>query len=241
MKLDLLGVGSNAKTIKSDKGGVYKTAILYLAPAEQVDGVNLCPMSKKANCRDACLYTAGRGAFNNVQAARIRKTMLWRDHRAEFIDRLNEDIYRFTKHCLRHDVLPAVRLNGTSDIMWEQLDGGLFRMSRNPIMMNHPSVQFYDYTKILSRVDRRPPPNYHLTLSYSGASPRYKRDVVEAAKRTGTNMAVVFRDEIPDMFEGLPVVNGDKDDLRFLDPPRHVVGLTAKGQAKRDTSGFVVD
>ena len=234
MKLDLLGVGSNAKTIKSDKGGVYKTAILYLAPAEQVDGVNLWPMSKKANCRDACLYTAGRGAFNNVQAARIRKTMLWRDHRAEFMDRLNEDIYRFTKHCLRHDVLPAVRLNGTSDIMWEQFEPG-------GLMTEHPSVQFYDYTKILSRVDRRPYPNYHLTLSYSGASPRYKRDVVEAAKRTGTNMAVVFRNEIPGIFEGLPVISGDKDDLRFLDPPRHVVGLTAKGQAKKDTSGFVVN
>ena len=76
MKLELLSVGTNAKTVKSDKQGVYLTAILYLAPAVQVAGVNLCPLSEMAKCRAACLYTAGRGAFNSVQSARIRKTVL---------------------------------------------------------------------------------------------------------------------------------------------------------------------
>ena len=39
MKLKLLGVGNNAKTVKGD-GSEYLTAIMYLTPADKVDGVN---------------------------------------------------------------------------------------------------------------------------------------------------------------------------------------------------------
>ena len=44
MKLKLLGVGNNAKTVKGD-GSEYLTAILYLAPADTVYGINVCPMA----------------------------------------------------------------------------------------------------------------------------------------------------------------------------------------------------
>jgi hypothetical protein len=56
-------------------------------------------------------------------------------------------------------------------------------------------------------------------------------------------MAVVFRSKhsIPKTFRGLRVVDGDKDDLRFLDPKGVVVALYAKGKATKDTSGFVID
>ena len=37
------------------------------------------------------------------------------------------------------------------------------------------------------------------------------------------------------------VVNGDESDLRFLDPRNSIVGLKAKGKAKKDTTGFVVN
>jgi hypothetical protein len=37
----------------------------------------------------------------------------------------------------------------------------------------------------------------------------------------------------------MPVFNGDESDLRFLDPKGVIVGLYAKGKAKKDTSGFV--
>jgi hypothetical protein len=60
---------------------------------------------------------------------------------------------------------------------------------------------------------------------------------------TGSNnMAVVFRDKdkIPKSFKGFQVVDGDKDDLRFLDPKGVVVALYAKGKAKQDASGFVI-
>lgn len=230
---NLLSVGNNAKTVKGD-GSEYLTAILYMAPADNLQGVNVCPMAEVAGCKAACLYTAGRGKMNSVQTGRLRKTMLWRDDRQGFLATLRQDIAKFTKYCLKRGIQPVVRLNGTSDIMWE-----------NYIDMEteFPMVQFYDYTKIVKRAYKALPSNYHLTLSYSEANTDYAWDVIEAHQKTGVNMAVVFRN--PTSKHPLPIdsalLDGDKDDLRFLDAPRHVVALYAKGDAKKDTTGFVID
>jgi hypothetical protein len=230
MKLKLLGVGNNAKTVKGD-GSEYLTAILYLAPADTVDGINVCPMAVLAGCKAGCLYSAGRGAMNSVQAARQRKTILWRDFREVFIADLIQDITKFRAYCIKKGITPVVRLNGTSDIHWE----------RYGIIEQFPDVQFYDYTKDIKRVRKALPDNYHLTLSYSEASVRYS-DMVLDAMTGSNNMAVVFRDKdkIPKSFKGFQVVDGDKDDLRFLDPKGVVVALYAKGKAKQDASGFVI-
>jgi hypothetical protein len=230
---NLLSVGNNAKTVKGD-GSEYLTAILYMAPADNLQGVNVCPMAEVAGCKAACLYTAGRGKMNSVQTGRLRKTMLWRDDRQGFLATLRQDIAKFAKYCEKRGIQPVVRLNGTSDIMWE-----------NYIDMEteFPAVQFYDYTKIVKRVYKALPSNYHLTLSYSEANTDYAWDVIEAHQKTGVNMAVVFRN--PTSKHPLPIdsalLDGDKDDLRFLDAPRHVVALYAKGDAKKDTTGFVID
>ena len=55
----------------------------------------------------------------------------------------------------------------------------------------------------------------------------------------GTNVSVVF-DRVPGEWLGRKVIDGDAHDLRFLDPEGVIVGLKAKGRAKKDTSGFVV-
>tara|TARA_R110000764_G_scaffold231116_1_gene322629 strand:- start:106 stop:816 length:711 start_codon:yes stop_codon:yes gene_type:complete len=229
----LLSVGNNAKTIKGD-GSEYVTAILYLAPADNLDGVNVCSMAEIAGCKVACLYTAGRGKMNSVQAGRLRKTMLWRDDREGFLATLKQDIAKFTKYCEKRGIQPVVRLNGTSDIMWE-----------NYIDMEteFPMVQFYDYTKIVKRAYKALPSNYHLTLSYSEANADYAQSVLQAHKDTGRNVAVVFRekDSMPSSFGGSATLDGDKDDLRFLDAPHSIVALYAKGDAKKDASGFVID
>tara|TARA_R110000787_G_scaffold81438_1_gene176576 strand:+ start:366 stop:1049 length:684 start_codon:yes stop_codon:yes gene_type:complete len=224
-KYKLLGVGTNAKTIKGD-GDEYITAILYLKPS-----LMLCPMSKKAHCLDGCLYSAGRGAFNSVQESRTRKTKFLLQDRSGFMQTLQDDLDKFLKYCIKKDVQPVVRLNGTSD--WNFLE----------IIRDNPDIQFYDYTKVYNRLDKNLPPNYHVTLSYSEANVDYKDKVVAKAKAKGVNIAVVFRDKkkIPTEFLGMRVVDGDQDDLRFLDPTGVVVALYAKGQAKKDTSGFVVD
>ena len=223
--LKLLGVGNNAKTIKGD-GSEYLTAILYLTPDDY-----LCPLSRLAGCREGCLNTAGRGAFNSVQAARHRKTQMLLKLPDQFDKQLRADLDRFQRYCQRKGIQPVVRLNGTSDYNWKD------------VIVDYPNIQFYDYTKVYNRVAKNWPSNYHLTLSYSEANPEYRDKVVWYANNYNANMAVVFRDKdsIPDTFLGRPVVDGDSDDLRFLDPDNVVVALYAKGKAKRDTSGFVVD
>lgn len=230
---NLLSVGNNAKTVKGD-GSEYLTAILYLAPADNLDGVNVCAMAELAGCKAACLYTAGRGKMNSVQAGRLRKTMLWRDNRVAFLQQLRQDIGKFAKYCEKRGIQPVVRLNGTSDIMWEK---------HIDMETEFPMVQFYDYTKIAKRVYKALPSNYHLTLSYSEANADYAQAILQAHADTGCNVAVVFRDKstIPTSFAGSTVLDGDKDDLRFLDTPRSIVALYAKGDAKKDGTGFVID
>ena len=46
---------------------------------------------------------------------------------------------------------------------------------------------------------------------------------------------------MPSSFGGSATLDGDKDDLRFLDAPHSIVALYAKGDAKKDASGFVID
>jgi len=224
----LLGVSTDAKTIKGETKGVL-TGIMYLAP-HKLSGTNVCPMAELAGCVAGCLNTAGRGRFTNTQLARIRKTNLWNSDREWFVTRLQRDIRSLIRKANRLGMTPMVRLNGTSDIRWEIETPELFE--------EFADVQFYDYTKIPNR--KNLPDNYHLTFSYSGANERY-RDFYRAARDNGMNVAVVFRKFIPETFLGMPVVNGDESDIRPLDPQGVVVGLKAKGKAKQDTSGFVVD
>jgi len=220
-KIERLLTVANTKTMKGEKKG-YLTAILHLSPSDR-SGFNVCPMASKG-CRAACLNTAGRGRFDKTQAARRRKTHWYMARREEFIDQLAHEIERHHRAAWAKGLLACVRLNGTSDIPWETRAPGLFR--------EFPGVQFYDYTKVPSRpLDI---PNYHLTFSLSESNEIHARDELSR----GCNVAAVFF-ERPENFLGYPVVDGDESDLRFLDPPGVVVGLTAKGEAKSDTSGFV--
>jgi len=230
----LLGVGNNAKTIKGD-GSEYLTAIMYLSPADKVEGVNLCPMAVLAGCKEPCLDEAGRGQMNVVQRGRMRKTVLWRDFPEVFLAQLHDDLRKFQTYCLKRGITPCVRLNGTSDIRWEK---------HIDMEKDYPDIQFYDYTKDVKRVRKKLPKNYHLTLSYSRATIRYSAMVLDEMRdRKTNNMAVVFRHkhQIPKKFMGFDVVDGDKDDLRFLDPKGVVVALYAKGKARYDNTGFVID
>ena len=232
MTYQILGVGNNAKTIKGD-GSEYVTAIRYLKPFKSVfNGKvhNLCAMAEKAQCHVGCLNTAGRGAMNAVQRGRERKTMWLLSDPIGFYDALNNDIATFIRRQLRNGITPCIRLGGTDD------KGDAIKLAPN-----YPDAQFYDYTKVVKRAYQKLPANYHITLSYSEADMDYANQVHQAVLDTGVNMAVVFRDKLPATFRGLRVIDGDKDDLRFLDPKGVVVGLIAKGKAKRDTSGFVID
>lgn len=237
--------GNNAKTVKGD-GEQFETAIMYLAPFTASGLGNVCSMAAIAACWEGCLNTAGRGAMNSVQRARLSKTRRYMQDRTGFMAQLVEDLTKFSAYAKRKGVKPCVRLNGTSDIMWEKghpVDKDGVRYPS--IMAAFPEVQFYDYTKIYTRVDKVLPGNYALTLSYSEANPDFAREVTARVEMGKANMAVVYRtrEAAVTAQEYLPKwIDGDKTDMRFLDPQGgYVVALYAKGKAKHDTSGFVID
>jgi hypothetical protein len=205
-------------------------------------------------CAAACLNTAGRGGLfsgvktgtwsgedvvnaiksgvisNKIQEARIKRTLMFFSQRELFMNQLVKEITAAIKLAKKHNLIPVFRLNGTSDIRWETVKVGNFPN----IMAMFPDVTFYDYTKIPNR--RGLPQNYHLTFSLADGNDDLARRAIE----NGMNVAVVFAGKtLPETFMGLPVINGDETDLRFLDPKRVIVGLKAKGKAKRDTTGFV--
>lgn len=217
---------NNRKTLKGAKKG-YLTLILHLAP-HKLSGRNVCPFAS-AGCIKACLNTSGFGRYSNVQEARVRRTQLFWDNRAAFLYLLSEEIRTYERRAAKKGLKLAVRLNGTSDLPWENWG----------LMEQFPGIAFYDYLKSPIRaqayLDGKMPPNYHLTFSRSESNGLMAQSL--AAK--GMNIAVVFK-SLPVRFMGKPVFNGDDTDLRFLDPMGVIVGLTAKGRAKWDKSGFVV-
>jgi hypothetical protein len=232
--MTLLTVG-NPKLLKGQAQG-YLSSVLHLAPYT-LSGKNTCPKATPG-CAAACLNTAGRGGImkkgestNVIQQARIRKTKAFFENRTEFMSKLLKDINNTIKYAEKKGLTPVFRLNGTSDLAWEKYE---ILEGRNIFQM-FPDVQFYDYTKIVGRKVSHIK-NYHLTFSNADGN---INDVLKA-KAAGMNIAVVFRKELPKQYLGMPVINGDDTDLRFLDPKGVIVGLKAKGKAKKDESGFVV-
>lgn len=239
--MKLLSTG-NPKVLKGMAQG-YNTYILHLAPAD-VSGYETCA-KRTAGCTAACLNTAGRGGMfkkgestNVIQEARKRKTRLFFENRELFMQLLVKDIELGIKQSAKIGLIPVFRLNGTSDLAFEKYEvvrnGQIFRN----IFAAFPEVQFYDYTKILGR-KVKDIANYQLTFSAADGN---DADVYRAIAE-GLNVAVVFGIKktlpMPESFLGRPVFNGDESDLRFLDPKGVVVGLYAKGKAKKDVSGFV--
>jgi len=233
--MKLLSIDTNAKTSKNTKFG-YLTGILYLTPADK-SGVNLCPMAELAGCKKPCLDTAGRGVFSNVQEARLNRTKLFLNDQNTFMVLLANEIHSLINKAKRLGIKAAVRLNGTSDIRFENIK---FTSNNKvqTIFEAFPDVQFYDYTKIPNRTNL--PANYDLTFSYSGKKDFQKYN--ERAIRNGVRIAAVFDkpENIPVKFHNRKVFDGDKHDLTFLNPKNAILGLYAKGKARKDQSGFVI-
>ena len=230
----VLSIGNDAKTVKGENLG-FMTGILYLAPYD-LSGYQVCPLALKAGCVNACLNSAGRGAFNSVQKARIAKTKRFFEEREEFFLDLAFSIHSLVRKAKREGKIPLVRLNGTSDIAYENIPF----LGHANIFECFSDVQFYDYTKHATR--KNIPSNYDLTFSYSGVA-----SFAPIVKKASINeklarIAVVFDkvENIPSTFLGRDVVGGDNSDVRHLDALNSIVALYAKGKAKRDMSGFVV-
>lgn len=234
--MKLLSVSADAKTKKGEKYG-FLTGILYLAPVN-VSGFQVCPKATPG-CTVACLYTAGLGVYNTVQTARIRKTKYFFIERKNFMRDLYDDIIALVKKARKLGFSPAVRLNGTSDIAWEKIAFTYNGIRYRNIMEAFPDVKFYDYSKIPNRKSVKDIKNYHITFSLAENN---DSDAIKALER-GMNVAVVVKlkknDVKPVTFSGYAAIDGDDNDVRFLDGSGKIILLTAKGKARYDSTGFV--
>lgn len=233
----------SAKAAKASGYG-YLNGILYLAPAELAGVGNLCPHASPA-CRTACLgWHSGQADMvrhesdmNDARLSRINKARAFMRDSPAFMAALVKAIRALVRKAQREGLKPCVRLNGSTDIAWESVrfdhDG-----RKVTVYDLFPEVQFVDYTKNPTRFNRHLPPNLHLTFSRSEINER----IALALLPRGVNVAVVFGGGLPSAWQGFPVIDGDKHDLRHLDPRGgFVVGLSPKGRkAKRDRGGFVV-
>jgi hypothetical protein len=218
----------SAKTIKGEKKG-YLTGILYLSAADSSGLMNVCAYATP-ECKFTCLgHTSGRLVMPNAQKAQLRRTTLLHTDRAAFLAQIDKDINSVITRAQNKDMIPCIRLNGCSDLPWLAVY----------FAKKYPGLQFYDYTKI-PHPEQRTLPNYHITFS------RGETNMIQCmeALKNNINVAVVFStkrgQDLPKEWNGFEVIDGDENDLRFLDKKGVVVGLRAKGKARKlPVGGFV--
>jgi len=240
----------NSKTIKGEKLG-YTTYIMYLAPHKQNSkGKNLCSHAS-VGCAKACLFGSGAARFTNVQKGKINKTEYFLGNYKSFMVQLVSELTKISKmhkavvgneqigvkgNTIRYKKF-AVRLNGTSDIPFENLR--YKNMDNKNIFELFPDIQFYDYTKNHTRFDNKIlPSNYYLTFSRSETNDVESLDILNR----GYNVAYVFGvkdvQDLPKTYLGFKVINGDESDLRFLDEENVIVGLKYKLLTGKGTKGM---
>ena len=226
------GLKRSAKMMKSFQHNVA-TYCVYLAPATMAGRtkkgtrINVCPMS--AHCKDLCLNSSGHNkadilAHNSnvrdssINQARIKKTKLFYNDRDVYMDILIHEINRDRSYAERNGMEFSVRLNGTSDLSPE-----IMKKDGKNILEIFPDVQFYDYTKVPTRLKlMKFYPNYDITFSYDG----YNWDTCEEFLNDGGKVAVVFDSEkMPKTYKGYNVIDANGYDMRYLDPKGCIMGL----------------
>jgi hypothetical protein len=173
-----------------------------------------------------------------ITNSRIKKTKLFFEHRQFFMEWLVSEIKTAYEKAKKLGYKFSVRLNNTSDLSPESFYMNVDGNKKN-ILQIFPDVMFYDYTKIPKRIKLlKKYPNYDLTFSYSG------ENMAESVEMliNDVRVAVVFKNKLPDLFWGRPVIDGDKYDMRYHDKKNVIVGLKFKTVRKKPdlNSKFVV-
>lgn len=239
---NLLSKGTtNAKTAKN----TLDTFILYLAPATQNSrGADLCPY-RSQGCTAACLFTAGRGKFGSVKDARINRTEYLLSDPKTFLAQLALELKAINKRYQKRGETAAVRLNGTSDRDFVYL----LKKRAGLDVLQLEALKFYDYTKDPHRVKRYAGSSYTLTFSRAEDNEPQALEILQ----NGGIVSAVFADRLPQFYKGYEVIDGDQSDdlmikastaVQVLKRTRGgkglILGLKAKGDAKKDASGFVI-
>ena len=227
----LLDTAPNSGNSKVAKTAAKENPLgpVRLASLSMFPDIKVCPASELAGCIKPCLTWSGLAAvYDSINKARKARTEYWLSDQSAFLDQLRRELANFQKLCQKQGVQGVVRLNVLSDIQWERFG----------IPQAFPKLFFLDYTKLAKRLGKTPS-NYKLIFSYSDR-PQYAKHV-KVAKQTGAPIAVVFKNGMPSQYLGRPVVDGDQSDILNVLAGRVVIGLKAKGPAKQDMGGFVVD
>ncbi len=242
-KVNDLFTSTSTKVVKGLKYG-FTTYVMYLSPFRlNSKGINLCSNATEG-CAKACLFSSGRGSFDNTVFGRVNRSEFYLHDKQLFMDRMVKEITSFVrihgsmvegeitytpKGEIKRTKDFAIRLNGTADIDWDKVK--IVSQGNKTIFEVFPNVQFYDYTKNVARIDRLTNadgsfkyPNYHLTFSHS----EMNSDAIDHVMNKGVNVASVFFPQMPSNFKGYNVYDGDDSDLTFLYPNNHIVGLYLK-------------
>ena len=228
-------IGSCTKSTKLiySKNHNCLTYGIYLMPADGAsffneDGqkvtLNVCPNHKF--CKAFCLAGSGQNKIKTIHSngektyideARIRKTRLFYFNPNLFMEIVVREIRRYEAYAKNNGFNFAIRLNCTSDLSPEK-----FMYDGMNILQLFPHIQFYDYTKVANRLPLQfKYKNYDLTLSYNG----YNWQTCKNYLNKGGKVAVVFRKELPAVFDGFNVIDANGYDMRFLDPHSTIMGL----------------
>jgi hypothetical protein len=233
------GVSTSAKIMHSQQYSHQYTYIIYLAPAK-TSGYQVCSHSTP-ECRMGCLATSGHAGMelsagkSIIKDCRIKKTRLFYEHPEFFMAWLIAEIKMYQKKAIKDGYYFSVRLNGTSDIDWQNV-----KINGQTIFEMLPDIMFYDYTKNPNKF-KVVAPNYHLTFSYTG---RNTADCLALLKK-GFNIAVVFdaknESQLPVMYKGFKVINGDLTDYRIADGKGIIVGLKFKHISNKEAERNVLN
>lgn len=228
-------LGTVSMTTKHKKSIKYGelTYSLYLSPAK-MSGYEVCP-GRTAECTKLCLNESGMNTMTQkkkgdvINNSRIKKTRLFFEDRELFMGWMIKEIQEAQKQADKLGFKFSVRLNNTSDI--SPLD---FVLNGQNILEIFPDTQFYEYTKVPNRAElMKSYKNYDLTFSYTG----YNWDLCKSMLENNIRVAVVFK-EIPEIFKGYTVVNGDLYDMRYKDTEPVIVGLKFKRVRNKLDSKF---
>lgn len=231
-------VNSSSKIQKTNKVLDIDTYVMYLAPYKLAGVGNVCPMATK-ECIAGCLNTSGRAkmdaSYKIMTNARINKTKYFYENREAFNSLLFKEIGMYSNRTKNKGKKFAVRLNGTSDLSPE-----LFKKDGQNILQKFPKVKFYDYTKVLNRIDiARKYSNYDLTFSFSG----HNWNDCLIALQNNVRVAVIFNltkgEDLPKTWNGFKVIDGDKYDYRPADKKNVIVGLRWKNIRDREVNNQI--
>jgi hypothetical protein len=230
---------SNPKLVKGEKLGVLSKPH-NLSPASE-SGWNMCAQASEG-CIAACLHTAGNPVYlKNKLSARLQRTRAFMTMRKAYVALIAFELEALELKAKRLNMQPAWRPNTTSDYPFHTVALTVNGKPVKSLIHAFPDIEAYDYTKITKKALQWAagllPSNYHITFSKSESNDSDVERVIKA----GGNVAVVFSGKtLPDTWQGVKVINGDESDVRFFDESGVIVGLKAKGEAKTDQSGFVV-